>query len=241
MNYTRILQDLRAVHDANGRLDAVRGHLANLERARAYNPRNRDTWDVFGLRNSDLDNIIRACERASRTFARLSSVRTSVRACSPQLRPLLADWFAKHAAHGADARQTRDAQVGFYVTLTNVRGDLVGMTREADALHETLKKYRKFYTRQGQIFVELEGIARNYVRFFPDSPNAGTAFHLMQQFDEIGNLSHRIMGSITAGRGNIRRFRRAIATVQSELDGWNSWANNRNRVQRDAERNRAPF
>ncbi len=241
MSLLDVLQLIRRIHAANGRLEAINGHFNNIQSALAYNPRNSETWDIFNLRDDRLVQISRSCARADRLFNRLARGRTTVRSYSSDLSRLFANWAAAFAAHGEGSRQLGIAKTEFGIALVNAHGELLGIEREADAVSVDLRKYKKFYTLQQRIFSRMEDLARRFLRFWPSSTNAPKAFSIMQSSEDIKNASQRIVRFIDRAISNLRTQKRAINVERRQLETWNRWlANNRN-VQRDIERNRAPI
>lgn len=241
MSYLDILQTIRRLHAANGQLEEVRGHLGNIERTLSYNPRNSETWDIFNLRDDRLVRITRACGRAASHFHRLSRGRTTVRSHSMDLSRLFANWASAYAAHGEDSRQVNNAKMALLLEIMNARGEITGIARDADEALIDLRKYKKFYAHQEQIFGRVAGLASGFIRYWPDSSQKPQAFAIMQSSEDIENASRRCFRSITGAISNLRTLKRAVNVERRALDTWQRWSTNDRNVQRDVARNRAPI
>ncbi len=71
MSIYTIMQNLRRLHDAHGHLTAAWGHMQAFERAANLNRRDPDAWDVFGLQNEQMTQIVRILRRTQRITQQL--------------------------------------------------------------------------------------------------------------------------------------------------------------------------
>ncbi|MEP1202079.1 hypothetical protein [Tateyamaria sp.] len=167
--------------------------------------------------------------------------RASIRARAMDLSRLFSNWCAAFAAHGPESRQLRTAKATFAAELVNAIGDLNGLERDADEALVDLRKYKKFYLLQQQIFARMADLAERFVRYWPTSTNAPKAFAVMQSSQDIRNHSRRIVALIDRAVSNLRTQKRAIRVERGQLDTWSRWLANDRNVQQYIARGRAPI
>ena len=240
MSIYTIMQNLRRLHDAHGHLSAAWGHIQSFQRATNLNRRDPDAWDVFGLRNEQMTQIIRILRRTQRTTQQLDRATGNAPNRSPEMSRLFASWAQAYADNGEGSREAQRAETAFLTVQMEWADEWQTENDRVVATLKAMRKQRDFYTAQHSLFEDLANMAELAVRYGVTSAHQAQAFAYMRQFEETFRLSRSISRNYNSGITNASRWQRELREAKRELDGWLAWSRNRRQVNRSLESQRAP-
>ena len=234
------MQNLRRIHDAYGHLSAIWSNLQTFQRASSFNPRDGDSWDLFGLRDEQMTQINRILRRAQRTTRQLERATGYAPNRSREMSRLFGDWAQSYADNGPDARETQRAQTAF-LTLQYQWADAWETEHDrVDTAIRAMRRQKDFYDAQHRLFNDLKRLATAVVRYGVSTAHQAQALAYMVQFEEAANLSRNIAGHYGAGLSNAARWQNDLREAKRELDAWLGWSRNRRQVDRSLQSQRAP-
>jgi len=220
---------------------APHGGIFNpFQRAANLDRRDPDAWDVFGLRNEQMTQIVRILRRTQRITAQLDRANGYAPNRSREMSRLFATWAQAYADNGEGSREAQRAETAF-LTVQMEWAD--AWQTENDRVVATLKAMRKqrdFYTAQATLFEDLAHMAELAVRYGITSAHQAQAFAYMRQFEDTFRLSRSISQNYNRGITNASDWQRDLRAAKRELDGWLAWSRNRRQVNRSLESQRAP-
>lgn len=240
MSIFTIMEALRRIHDAHGKLSEIAGHLQTFERAATFNPRDRDAWDIFDMRDERLTRITRVLRRVQRTTRQLDGATGGAPNRSRELSRLFGNWAQAYADHGEGSREVDRAQMAYAVVQYEWADEWQRENSRVETARRAMRRQRDFYSAQHQLFADLKRLATLVVRYGVTSAHQAQALAYMIQFEEISNSSRTIMRHYDSGLSSIGRWQRALQQAHVELNAWLIWSRNRRSVSRSLESQRAP-
>lgn len=240
MSIFTVIEDLRRIHNAHGKLTEIVGHLQTFERAVNFNPRDRDAWDLFDMRDDKLTRIIRVLRRNQRTTQQMARAGHSVPNRSRDLNRLFGNWAAVYAENGEGSREVDRAQSEFVNMLFEWVDNLETQRRQQQTSIRAIRRQLEFYRMQKKLFSDLEVLANKVVQYGVTDAHRAQAFAYARQFDEISTLSNSISRHYQAGISSASSWQGAIHMAKREADAWLGWVRNRRNVQRSLQSQRAP-
>lgn len=237
MDFWRVFQSLKRLHDLHGRAKDLQGYAEAFNRARSLNPQEEGSWDLFGMRNEQCRQIVGILQRAQRKFrqARSASLPNSLFS-NELLHEYLASWMRAHAQHGKDSRQARTRRIEFADCLYRwAEWNQLYTHRTSNALRN-YAKYRNFYINQRDLAHFLREKASIGVSF-----GYAPAFVYYQDFDRIGNLSNSISRDLNSAIDNATGWKNKLDRDAREIQIWSVWSRNDRALDRDLDRKMSPL
>lgn len=240
MSVWDVIDALTTLHSRGGELMEIRSTLQTFDRARNYNPRSSDDWDILDLRDDRMRRINRALQSQRDRTNGFGRETGAVPDRSAELSRLFAAWCVAHADNGAEARQTRTARSALETCLITWINDLTTLNTRCRDQQPRLERQRTFYENQRDLFSTLQRLAEQFVRHWPNSAGQAQALAYMLDFERAAGLCRSIVRNYDAGLSALSRVESEVRAASATSLTWSRWYANRSAVERDIPARRAP-